>query len=80
MMIDSMTKKSLHVSTDGTAGPYIMVPVGQLPDLRKLLDDNEIRYLVEENAISLNGSPEVAILDLGRRADAQKVQKILDAN
>ena len=29
-MIDEMTKASLHVSTDGDAGPYLMVPVTQL--------------------------------------------------
>ena len=26
-MIDATTRKPLHVSTDGTAGPHIMLPV-----------------------------------------------------
>jgi hypothetical protein len=29
-MIDEMTRDRLRVSTDGVAGPYLMVPVVQL--------------------------------------------------
>ncbi len=77
-MIDSMTNKPLCVSTDGTAGPYIMVPVSQLADLRTLLDGHQIRYSVEEEAISLDDSPEIAVVNLGRGADVSAVQNILD--
>jgi len=77
-MIDAMTKEPLHVSTDGTAGPYIMVPVTQLDDLRDLLDKHRVRYWVEEEVISLDGSPEIAVVDLGHGADAASVQAILD--
>jgi hypothetical protein len=78
-MIDLMTSKPLYVSTDGTAGPYIMVPVSQLADLRDLLDKNRLRYSVEEDAISLNGAPESAVIDLGHGADVVAVQAILDS-
>ena len=77
-MIDAMTRKPLYVSTDGTAGPYIMVPVSQLAELRELLDKHRIRYSVEEDAISLDGAPEVAVVDLGHGADIGPVQAILD--
>jgi hypothetical protein len=77
-MIDAMTRKPLHVSTDGTAGPYIMLPVDQLTDVRQLLDRHKIRYAVEDDVISLNGAPETAIIDLGRGADAAAIQSILD--
>ncbi len=77
-MIDVTTKRPLHVSTDGTAGPYIMVPLIQLEEVRRLLDDRGIRYYVEENAISLSGTPMVAVIDLGRGADADKIQDLLD--
>lgn len=78
-MIDVTTKKPLRVSTDGTAGPYILVPVSQLDEVRQLLDSHRLRYSVEEDAISLDGAPEVAVVDLGRGADAQAVQAILDS-
>ncbi len=78
-MIDAMTRKPLYVSTDGTAGPYIMVPFHQLADLRHLLDEHGIRFWVEENVISLNGAPEVAVVNLGRGADGEAIQAVLDS-
>jgi hypothetical protein len=78
-MKDVTTKKSLYVSTDGNVGPYIMVPVSQLDTMRQLLNQHHIRYSVDENAISLNGEPEVAIINLGRGGDAKRVQQILDS-
>ncbi len=78
-MIDTVTKKQLKVSTDGTAGPYIMVPVIQLADLKMVLDKHNLSYSIEEEAISLNDAPEVAIVDLGRKADVQAIQIILNS-
>ena len=78
-MIDAMTSKPLYVSTDGTAGPYIMVPVNQLAELRELFDKHRIRYSVEEDAISLDGSPEIAVVDLGYEVDVVAVQTILNS-
>jgi hypothetical protein len=77
-MIDAMTRKPLYVSTEGTAGPYIMVPVSQLADLRELLNKHRIRYSVEEDSISLDGGPEIAVVDLGHGTDVAAVQHILD--
>jgi len=77
-MTDTMTQKPLRVSTDGTAGPYIMVSVGQLDAVRRLLDRNRIRFWVEEEVISLDGGPEIAVVDLGRGADSERVQELLD--
>jgi hypothetical protein len=78
-MKDITTKKPLRVSADGTGGPYIMVQVEQLGDVRHLLDRHRIGYWVEEDAISLDGAPEVAVVNLGRGADARAVQAILDS-
>ena len=41
-MTDITTNMPLHVSTDGTAGPYIMVTVGQLDEVQRLLDSRSI--------------------------------------
>ena len=77
-MIDQCTNKPLVVSTDGNTGPYIMVPVKQIDDVRRLLDAHDIRYWVDDDAISLDGKPEVTVVNLGGRSDANAVQKILD--
>ena len=78
-MTDATTHQPLRVSTDGTAGPYIMVPMSQLDEVKRLLDDRCVRYWVEENAISWSGSPYIAVVNLGRTGDADAVQSILDA-
>jgi hypothetical protein len=77
-MNDCTTQQRLQVSTDGTAGPYIMVPVSQLEEVKSILGRNHIRLWVAEHAISLNGAPEVAVINLGRDSDASAVQRILD--
>lgn len=77
-MIDRTTRKPLRVSTDGTAGPYISVPFLQLDEVRRLLDSRSIGYWVEEDVISLNGGPEMAVVDLERGSDPNAVQAILD--
>jgi hypothetical protein len=77
-MNDATTSKPLQVSTDGTAGPYIILPVSQLAELCELLDSHGVDYSVEENFISFNGAPETAVVDFGRNADARAIQAILD--
>ncbi len=77
-MIDTTTDKPLYVSTDGDAGPYLVVPVAQLERVRALLDANKVAYWVDEEVISLDGKPEVAVVNLGHGSDSKKVQNLLD--
>jgi hypothetical protein len=56
-----------------------MVPVSQLDAVRQLLNQHGIHHEVDDNAISLNGAPEEAIINLGRGGDAKRVQQILDS-
>jgi hypothetical protein len=79
VMIDVSTKQPLRVSNEGTAGPYVMVPLDQLDELRQLLDAKRIGYWVDENAISLNGAAYIAVVNFGRNADPNTIQSILDA-
>jgi hypothetical protein len=79
MMTDRTTGQPMRVSTEGTAGPYISLPFDQLDEARRLLDSHGIRYWVDEHAISLNGGPFIAEVNLGRGADAKAVQEILDS-
>ncbi len=77
-MIDTTTDKPLSVSTDGGAGPYIMVPVAQLETVTALLDANQVSYWVDEEAISLDGKPEVTVINLKHGTDPARVQTVLD--
>lgn len=78
-MIDTSTKKKLRIATNG-AGPYFMVPVSQLAAVRNLLDSHRVPYSVDEDAISLDDEPEVAVVNLNRGADPKVVQDILDGH
>jgi len=78
-MIDTTTRKPLGVSTDGEGGPYIMVPVEQLDKVRALLDASKVAYWVDEEAISLDGKPEITVINLSRQRDETMVQRLLDS-
>lgn len=78
-MIDTSTRKPLFVSTDGDGGPYIMAPVEQLGEVTAVLDANQVRYWVDEEAISVDGKPEITVINLGSRTDPKKVQRLLDS-
>ena len=77
-MIDEMTRNTLHVSTDGIAGPYLMVPVTQLDAVLAVLDSNHVRYWVDADAISLDNEPAITVINFGRSGDAARIQTILD--
>jgi hypothetical protein len=78
-MIDTTTHKPLSVSRDGNAWPYIIVPVGQLDQIKSLLDANAVSYWVDEEVLSLDGKPEIAFINLGRQTDPAMVQQLLDS-
>jgi hypothetical protein len=79
MMTDRTTSLPLRVSTDTTSGPYIRLPYNQIDEVRRLLESHGFRYWVEENIISLNGGPFMAVVNLGREVDTNAVQAILDS-
>jgi hypothetical protein len=77
-MIDELTKDSLRVSTDGVAGPYLMVPVPQLDAVLAVLDRHKVRYWVDADAISLDNEPAITVINFGRSGEAAQIQSILD--
>jgi len=77
-MIDTQNRREIRVTTDGAAGPYIMIPLNQLSQVRERLDQHAIRYWVDPDAISLDGNPAVAVINLGLSENAKAVQAILD--
>jgi hypothetical protein len=77
-MTDATTQKPLHVLRDEIAGPYLLLSLDQLDDVKRLLDRNGVIYEVESNAISLNNGPFIIAINFGRKGDAERVQTILD--
>ena len=77
-MIDVTTRRPISVNTEGTGGPYIMVPVDQLAELEALLRTAQVPFWTDSDAISLDGKPAIAVVNLGRGANVNRVQRLLD--
>jgi len=78
-MIDSITQERIVVYTEGTGGPYFMVANDQLEAVVEALRQHRVAHWVDDDAISLDGEPAVAVINLGRGTDVSAVQQILDA-
>jgi hypothetical protein len=55
-----------------------MVPMHQLSRVRETLDSHQISYWVDREAISLDGKPAIAFVNLGRLEDARRIQALFD--
>jgi hypothetical protein len=78
-MIDSTTGKSIRVSSDPVAAPFITLPASQLDAVCKLFEENKVRYWVDHLVISVNDRPAEGLIHLNREMDPKKVQALLDA-
>lgn len=77
-MATSTADAPLTVSTDGTAGPYVVVTSEQLGPVIEALRAEGVRFQVDQEAVLLNGAPALAVIDLGTGADVTRVQGVLD--
>lgn len=78
-MIDAMTSKPIQVTDEWERGAEIWLPFSQLEQVKTLLDEIQASYWVDEEVISFDGKPEVAIINLGRRNDMKQIQRLLDS-
>jgi hypothetical protein len=77
-MRSSLADAPLVVSTDGTAGPYVTVRTDQLKPVVQALQSHGVNIEVDEDAVVLDGRPALAVIDLDRGTDLERVQGILD--
>ncbi len=78
-MIDAITRERIIIHTEGIAGPYLMVAQEQLEAVTNALRNDRISHWVDEDVISLDGEPAVAVVNLSRGVDTAVVQRILDS-
>ena len=77
-MIDKKMDGRLQVKSDVVAGPFLMLPLSELPRVRERLDRHAIWYWVDSTAISLDGKPAKIVINFGRNGDANQIQALLD--
>lgn len=78
VMIDVATHQPMKVYSDGDAGPYIPVPVEQVSDVTDLLDRHRVEYWVDQGAVAIDDAPAITVINLGRTANAKRIQSLLD--
>lgn len=78
-MIDTTTRKPVSVSSDGEVGPYVFLPLEQLEKAKALLDTNKVSYWIDEEVISFDGKPEVAVINFKTGTSQVMVQGLLDS-
>jgi hypothetical protein len=78
-MVDSETRERVLVHNEGSGGPYIMLPFDQVADIEQILRGNEISFWVDADAISVDGKAAISVINLGRDADVNRVQQLVDA-
>ena len=77
-MTTSASDAPLTVSTDGTAGPYVIVTPEQFRPVMEALRADGIRFQVDNEAALPNGTEPLAVIELGSGADVRRVQEVLD--
>ena len=77
-MIDAITNERIIIHTEGTGGPYLMVASDQLEAVLRSLRQHRVQHWTDDDAISLDGEPAVAVINLGRGVNVPAVQRILD--
>jgi hypothetical protein len=77
-MSDKLTLSRLQVKSDVVAGPYLMLPLSELPCVRERLDRHAIWYWVDSIAISLDSKPAKVVINFDRTDDAARIQAVLD--
>jgi hypothetical protein len=71
--------RPVQVFDGGTAGPYVILLASLVERVRKILDDNRIRYRVCHTVISVDGKPATTCIFLAPQTDLDHAQSLLDA-
>jgi hypothetical protein len=77
-MRDSFTGDNVDVRMSEKCGAYIMIEPARITSVEELLQRNGIPFMLEDTANSCLGSPEAAVIEFGKHADVEKIQRVLD--
>jgi hypothetical protein len=77
-MRDYFTGDNVDVRMSQKCGAYIMIEPARINSVEALLQRNGIPFMLEDPANSCVGTPEAAVIEFGRNADVEKIQRVLD--
>ncbi|MGA2496091.1 MAG: hypothetical protein ABSH20_00025 [Tepidisphaeraceae bacterium] len=78
-MLDAFTGDTVDVRLDPECGPYIMIEPAEIARVEELLRQHGIPFALEDGPNAPNGTPEAAVIDFGKGADLENIQRVLDS-
>ena len=78
-MRDYFTGDNVDVRVSEKCGAYIMFEPARINAIEELLQNNGISFTLEDGANSCIGTPEAAVIEFGKDADLEKIQRVLDS-
>jgi hypothetical protein len=78
-MRDRFDGANVDVRLSEKCGPYIMIEPARISEVESLLTTNGIPFTVEDGDNSCVGTPEAAVIEFGRDANPQHIQRVLDS-
>jgi hypothetical protein len=76
-MRDNSTGDSVDIRVGAECGPYIMIEPAKIARVEELLRKNGIAFTVENGPDSCKGAPEAAVIEFGKEADVERIQRVL---
>jgi hypothetical protein len=78
-MRDYFTGENVDVRMSEKCGAYIMVEPARLGPIEELLEAQNIAFQLEDAVHPCIGTPEAAVIEFGKDADLEKIQRVLDS-
>jgi hypothetical protein len=78
-MRDHFTGENVDVRVSDKCGAYIMIEPARLGAVEELLQKNAIPFTLDDGANPCMGAPEAAVIEFGRDADLERIQRVLDS-
>lgn len=78
-MRDYFTGGKVDVRVSERCGAYVMIEPARIASVEDLLRRNDIAFALEDGPNPCVGTPEAAVIEFGRDADVERIQRVLDS-
>lgn len=76
-MLDDYNNQPFTVSTDGDAGPYLMVKPAQVVAVQMAFSKHRISHAIDYDATQNGGTGVLTVFNFGHSADVTRIERIL---
>jgi hypothetical protein len=76
---DHFDGEKVDVRLSEKCGPYIMIEPARIAEVDALLRTRGIPFTLEDGTNACVGTPEAAVIEFGKDADVEHIQRVLDS-